>query len=99
MGKIFFLVWLTFNPNHTANLGYMGGHEYASAAACMAAAETFNAVAGAAMEVTTEEELPEQEFNCTTIEPDQTDNVRVVDTEYVADETELFIKVDHMLLK
>lgn len=99
MGKVFFLVWLTFNPNHTANLAYMGGHEYASAEACMSMADTFNRVAGKAMEETTEEELPEMEFNCTTVAPDQTGNVRVVDTEYVSDDTGFFIKVDFMLEK
>ena len=94
MGKIFFLVWLTFNPNHTANLSYMGGHEYASEAACMDMADRFNAVAGAAMAETTEEELPEMEFNCTTNAPPKTGNVRVVDIEYIADDTEFFIKAD-----
>lgn len=94
MGKVFFLVWLTFNPDHTANLSHMGGHEYASAAACMDAADRFNSVAGDAMEVTTEEELPEMEFNCTTIAPDHWGNPQIVDIEYVSDETEYFIKAE-----
>lgn len=94
MGKVFFLVWLTFNPNHTANLGYMGGHEYASEAACMDMADRFNARVVAAMEELTEEESPEQEYNCTTIAPPKTGNVRVVDIEYIADDTEFFIKAE-----
>lgn len=94
MGKVFFLVWVTFNPNHTANLAYMGGHEYASAAACMEVADRLNTVAGAAMEVTTEEELPEMEFNCTTNAPPKTGSVLIVDIEYIADDTELFIKAE-----
>lgn len=93
MGKTFFLIWLTFNPNHTANLSYMGGHQYATEAACMAVSETFNAIAGKAMERTTEEELPEMEFNCTPFAPPPSGNVLVVDVEYLADE-ELFLKVE-----
>lgn len=90
MGKIFYLIMLTFNPDHTANVGYMGGHMYASPAACMAVEVEFNARAAAAMEVTTEEELPEVEFNCTSFS-----NIpKVVDVEYVSDESDLFLKVD-----
>jgi hypothetical protein len=94
MNKAIFLVWLTFNPNHTANLAYMGGHEYATEAACSAASDKLNTAASAAMEVTTEKELPEMEFACTTFAPTHAGMVLTVDIESIADDTEFFIKAD-----
>jgi hypothetical protein len=92
MNKVFFLVWLTFNPNHTANLSYMGGHEYGTGAACNAVADTFNRLAEKLMIELPEEEFPEQEYACTTFDATNTSRVDVWDIEYIADETNFFIK-------
>jgi hypothetical protein len=46
------------------------------------------------MEQTTEEEMPEMEFICTTIAPDHSGQVRVVDIEYVSDETDFAVKAE-----
>jgi hypothetical protein len=92
MGKVFFLVWLTFNPNHTANLNYMGGHEYGTAAACNAVADTANALVEKLMIEFSEEEFPEQEYACTTFDTTNTSRVDVRDIEDIADETNFFIK-------
>jgi hypothetical protein len=82
MGKVFFLVWLVYNPNHTVTLSYMGGHEYGTANACQTMTETFNR----AVDVT------QQDFACTTIAPTHAGMVLVRDLEDVADDTEFFIK-------
>lgn len=84
MGKVFFLVWLTFNPNHTVTLSYMGGHEYGTAAACQTMTKTFNA----AVDITRED------FACTTNEPTHPGMVRTVDVESMADDEDFFIKAD-----
>lgn len=94
MGKVFFLVWLTFNPNHTANLSYMGGHEYASAAQCNAISARFNGEAEKAMMLLSEEEFPETEYGCTTIAPTHWGKPVIVDIESIADDTDFFIKAD-----
>jgi hypothetical protein len=72
----------------------MGGHEYGSEAACMKVELAFNDLTARAMEQTTEEEMPEMEFICTTIAPDHSGQVRVVDIEYVSDETEFAVKAE-----
>jgi hypothetical protein len=82
MGKVFFLVWLVYNPNHTVTLSYMGGHEYGSAAACQTMTEAFNG----AVDVT------KTDFACTTIAPAHPGMVLVRDLEDVADDTDFFIK-------
>jgi hypothetical protein len=84
MGKIFFLVWLVYNPNHTVTLSYMGGHEYASAAACQTMTETFNNAV----------DITKMDFACTTIAPTHAGMVLVRDAEDVADDEEFFIKAE-----
>jgi hypothetical protein len=81
MGKVFFLVWLVYNPNHTVTLSYMGGHEYGTANGCQTMTEAFNS----AVDVT------QQDFACTTIAPTHAGMVLVRDLEDVADDTEFFI--------
>lgn len=92
MKTAFFLVMITFNPGHTANVAYMGGHQSASAAHCEAIAERFNELARQAMEELTEEEFPETEYGCTTIDRPESGNVRVMDIEQLADDTDFILK-------
>lgn len=82
MGKVFFLVWLVYNPNHTVTLSYMGGHEYGNAATCQTMTETFNAAV----------DITQMDFACTAVAPTHAGMVQVRDLEDVSDDTEFFIK-------
>lgn len=82
MGKVFFLVWSIYNPDHTVTQSYMGGHEYNTAAACQTMTEAFNAAV----------DITKEDFACTTFAPTHPGMVRIRDAEDVADDTEFFIK-------
>jgi hypothetical protein len=83
MGKIFFLVWAVYNPDHTVTVSYMGGHEYASAQTCQTMTETFNNAV----------DITQQDFACTTIAPeDAGGTVFTIDQEALADWDEFLVK-------
>ena len=84
MGKVFFLVWLVYNPNHTVTLSYMGGHEYGTKKTCQTMTEVFNAAV----------DITQEDFACTTFPPAHPGMVLTVDVESMADNEDFFIKAD-----
>lgn len=86
MGKVFFLVWLTFNPNHTVTYTYLAGHEYASASKCME--EVHRIMEPEWMDWT------KHDAGCTTNAPTHAGMVFTADIEATADDETFFIKAD-----
>lgn len=83
--KTIFLVWLVFHPvNHTATVHYMGGHEYTSPAPC-------HAIADLANEVT---DITKEEYACSPFTPTHAGMVYTVDVEQMADQPDMFLKVE-----